>query len=50
MEDVESLAHTMYWLEISINQGKVRDDWEELPEDTKNEWRQSAGAVLRFTK
>lgn len=45
----ESLAHTMYWLEVSINQDR-KCDWEEQPEVVKNEWRKYARAVERFTK
>ena len=44
----ESLAHTMYWLEMSINQGKIRDDWDCQTGEVKNEWRESAAWVTRL--
>lgn len=49
MDDVEGLARTMYWLEITLNQGKKFNDWNEQPESVKREWAKCAEAVYRVT-
>jgi len=38
------LAKTMRYLEVSINQGKP-NDWNELPEEEKQEWIEVADAI-----
>lgn len=49
MADIEGMARLMYWLEMTINQGKLENDWDEQPESMKDEWRRYAGAVYRLT-
>jgi len=48
MNEVNGLAHTMYSLECLINQNKLCD-WEDQPEDIKNEWCEHAEAARRIT-
>jgi len=48
MNQVEGLAHTMYFLEAHINQQK-RCDWDEQSESTKAEWRGYAEGVIRLS-
>ena len=43
------MAHTLYWLEMSINQGKPCD-WDEQIESVKAEWRKDAESVLRLSE
>ena len=47
MMEIESLTHTMYWLEATLNQHKKICDWDEQSEDIKAEWRKSANSVIR---
>ena len=42
------LAKTMRYLEVSINQGKIKHDWDELSDDEKKEWIEAADAVERL--
>uniref|UniRef100_A0A6M3J5A6 Uncharacterized protein n=1 Tax=viral metagenome TaxID=1070528 RepID=A0A6M3J5A6_9ZZZZ len=50
MEAIESLARTMHWLEMTINQGKMVSDWEEQPETVKRKWGKDAKAVNKLAK
>ncbi len=43
----ESLGHTMYWLEVSINQDK-KCDWDKQPESIKKEWNKYAKSILHI--
>jgi len=49
ISEVDSLARTMYWLEMSINQHK-RCDWDEQPDEVKSEWCGSAADVIRLSE
>ncbi len=48
--EAESLAHTMYWLEMTINQGKILCDWDQQPDEVKDKWRESAASMIRLSE
>ena len=49
MTDIEGLARLVYWLDISINQGKTIYDWDSLSAGEKATWIEAAKSVERIT-
>ena len=49
MEEVESLARLMYWLEMDINHNGDKSKLEEQDKATQEEWQRCARSVIRLT-